>query len=251
VGVKERVDVQGKVVTPLDDARMAALRSIVWLFLLFTLGILLLKIPVVGRQLTLEALTGWALAIGMLALWPRPLIVRVLGIGASLLTAYALTQFEPGDTGTTYALNWVPFQGQVGTLNGISDILETLWPFIALALAVRWITPWRWRHTAWSARLHRLEMAAATDAAAARVIDVSRSFQCRGAPHAGHCPRWRWAWRRSAWSAGQLAAASASTPTTAVAPCCPHRRASPPLHCRDLNKATRVCRIPAHRILPV
>ena len=130
-------------------ARMAALRSIVWPFLLFTLGILLLKIPVVGRQLTLEALTGWALAMGMLTLWPRPLTVRVLGIGASLLTAYALTQFEPGDTATTYAINWVPFQGQVGTLNGISDILETLWPFMALALAVRWITPWRWRHTAW------------------------------------------------------------------------------------------------------
>jgi len=130
-------------------AHMAALRPIARIFLLFTLGILLLKIPVVGRQLTLEALAGWVLAIACLSVWPRAPMARVGGAATALLTAYALAQFAPGETATKYQINWVPFQGQVGTLAGISDIMETLWPFIALALAARWITPWRWRHPVW------------------------------------------------------------------------------------------------------
>jgi VanZ family protein len=130
-------------------ARMAALRPIAWPFLLFTLGVLLLKVPVVGRQLTLEALIGWAAAMGMLAVWPRQPAMRVMTAGAALLSAYALAQFEPGDTATKYLINWIPFKGQVGTLVGMGDILETLWPFLALGLAVRWFTPWRWRRLAW------------------------------------------------------------------------------------------------------
>lgn len=126
-------------------ARMAALRPIAWPFLVFTLGVLLLKVPVVGRQLTLEALVGWSGAMAMLFVWPRHIIARVAGIVMTLLTAYALAQFTPGDGATTHLINWVPLKSQVGTLVGISDILETLWPFMALGLAVRWLTPWRWR----------------------------------------------------------------------------------------------------------
>lgn len=130
-------------------ARMAALRPITWPFLLFTLGVLLLKVPVVGRQLTLEALAGWTIAMGGLFVWPRHTAARVTGACAALLTAYALMQLGPGDTAATHPMNWVPFKSQVGTLAGMSDILETLWPFMALALAVRWLTPWRWRQLAW------------------------------------------------------------------------------------------------------
>ncbi len=131
-------------------ARMAALRSTVWPFLFFTLGVLLLKVPVVGRQLTLEAMAGWAGAMAVLLVWPtKSMPARVLGMGAALVSAYALSQFRPGDTASTYAINWIPFKDQVGTLAGMSDILETLWPFMALALAVRWLTPWRWRRAVW------------------------------------------------------------------------------------------------------
>ena len=130
-------------------ARMAALRPIAWPFLLFTLGVLLLKVPVVGRQLSLEALVGWAMAMGVLFVWPRHTATRVIGTCAALLTAYTLMQFVPGDTPATYSINWVPFKNQVGTLAGMSDILQTLWPFMALALTVRWLTPWRWRQLAW------------------------------------------------------------------------------------------------------
>lgn len=130
--------------------RLAARRPLDWPFALFTLAILLLKIPVVGRQLTLEAMLGWGIAIALLHLLPlRSQSTRVLGIGASLATAYALAQFEPGPTPTTLAINWIPFKGQVGTVAGMGDILETLWPFMALALASRWLTPWRLRRAVW------------------------------------------------------------------------------------------------------
>lgn len=128
-----------------------ARRHTAWLFALFTLAVLLLKVPVVGRQLTLEVLAGWGLATTVLMLYPgRSRVAPLLTLGACVLAAYALTQFEPGEDARSYAINWIPFQGQVGTLAGMSDILETLWPFMALALAVRWLTPWRWRRTAWA-----------------------------------------------------------------------------------------------------
>ncbi len=125
----------------------AARRPVLQLFVLFSLAVLLAKVPIVGRQLTLEALLGWGGAIVALAILWRyaSLSVRLMSAATALCTAYALAQFEAGVFPGTAAINWVPFQGQVGTLSGISDILETLWPFIALALALRWLTPWRWR----------------------------------------------------------------------------------------------------------
>ena len=130
-------------------ARLIALRPIAWPFLVFTLGVLILKVPVVGRQLTLESLAGWLGALFVLFAWPAHINARVAGIVMALLTAYALAQLTPGDSATTHLINWVPLKSQVGTLTGMSDILETLWPFMALALAVRWLTPWRWRRLAW------------------------------------------------------------------------------------------------------
>jgi hypothetical protein len=131
-------------------ARMAAIKPIALPFLLFTLAVLLLKVPVVGRQLTLEALVGWLGAMTVLFVVPlRGAASRTIGVGVALLAAYALAQFKPGDSPTTYLINWIPFKGQVGTLAGMSDILETLWPFMALALGIRWLTPWNWRRTTW------------------------------------------------------------------------------------------------------
>lgn len=125
----------------------AARRPVLGLFLIFSLAVLLAKVPVVGRQLTLEALAGWSGAMLVLIALPRhaPPPLRLAMAGAALLTAYALAQFETGQSSSMHALNWIPFQGQVGTLVGMSDILETLWPFMAVGLGLRWLTPWRWR----------------------------------------------------------------------------------------------------------
>jgi VanZ family protein len=125
----------------------AARRPVVWLFLVFSLAVLLAKVPVVGRQLTLEALVGWSGAMLVLFALPSRTMptVRLLVAGAALLAAYMLEQFKPGLYPGTHPINWIPFQSQVGTLVGMSDILETLWPFMALGLGLRWLTPWRWR----------------------------------------------------------------------------------------------------------
>jgi len=127
-------------------AQLAARRSVAWPFILFALAVLLYKVPVVDRQLTLEALLGWVLAAALLLVFhlrnPGALAMMT---GAALLTAHALAQFSPGAVPTTFALNWIPFKGQVGSLEGMADILETLWPFVAIGLAARWLTPWRWR----------------------------------------------------------------------------------------------------------
>ena len=126
--------------------RCVAQRALVWPFIAFSLAVLIFKVPVVGRQLDLEALVGWLGAVVILAALPaRTPAVRILPAAAALLTAHALAQFEPGKDPATALINWVPFRGQVGTLEGMLDILETLWPFMALGLLARWLTVWRWR----------------------------------------------------------------------------------------------------------
>jgi glycopeptide antibiotics resistance protein len=121
-------------------------RPLLWPFVAFAFAVLLYKVPVVGRQLTLEALTGWLGAALLLAGLPaRTPAVRMLSAAAALLTAHALAQFEPGKDAATSVINWIPFRGQVGTVSGMLDILETLWPFMALGLLARWSTVWRWR----------------------------------------------------------------------------------------------------------
>lgn len=123
-------------------------RTLLWPFVAFALAVLLYKVPVVGRQLTLEALTGWLGAALLLAILPaRMPVVRILSAAAALLTAHALAQFEPGKDAATALINWIPFRGQVGTVGGMLDILETLWPFMALGLLARWLSAWRWRRT--------------------------------------------------------------------------------------------------------
>lgn len=127
----------------------AARRQALGVFLAFSLAVLLAKVPIVGRQLTLEAILGWLGAMSVLFLLPRRTTpaIRLMGASAALLTAYALVQFKPGNFPGTHPINWIPFQGQIGSLVGMSDIMETLWPFMAIGLALRWLTPWRWRRS--------------------------------------------------------------------------------------------------------
>lgn len=123
-----------------------ARRPVVWGFIAASLLVILYKVPVVGRSLSLETLSGWLGGVFFVMLLARR---RFAGLPlfaiTALLSAYALAQFEPGQSGSTYPINWIPFKAQVGSLVGMSDILETLWPFLALGLLVRLMTPWRWR----------------------------------------------------------------------------------------------------------
>ena len=123
-----------------------ARRPIVWGFVVASLLVILYKVPVVGRSLSLETLVGWGGGAFCLVLLSRRKFVSLALLATTaLLGAYALAQFAPGEGNITYPINWIPFKAQVGSLVGMGDILETLWPFMALSLLVRLITPWRWR----------------------------------------------------------------------------------------------------------
>jgi len=113
-------------------------------FLVIATGIsavLLLKVPIVGRSLSLETLAG--LGAGLLVL---PLLAwshrrhRTYAAIFFLFTAQAIRTLEApvAPTFHSHAFNWVPFHGHLtNELAGFASILETIWPFLAISLAVQ------------------------------------------------------------------------------------------------------------------
>jgi VanZ family protein len=105
--------------------------------------VLACKVLVVGRQLSLEALTGALLALLFLASLRRmpPKAAAIIGIAcvAPGFTLYELA--APGAAMVSYSFNWVPFAGQMSSINGLENILEILWPFLAIGYFVRYLAP--------------------------------------------------------------------------------------------------------------
>jgi VanZ family protein len=116
---------------------------------LFALGVgavLLLKIPVVGRQLSPEALAGAAGGVLLLGLLIRlPVTARLWAAGLMVLVGFAVAQLQPSSNpyAPLLAMNWIPFRIQMEGLSGLDDIAETLWPFAALAYLVLLARPRR------------------------------------------------------------------------------------------------------------
>lgn len=105
---------------------------------MFFFAVLLAKVPIISRQLSLEALAG--VLVG-LALSRR---LRDSGPGAAVLFLAALGAFaveelrsEGPSSGAVLAFNWIPFRTHlISELIGASDILSGAWPFLALAYVV-------------------------------------------------------------------------------------------------------------------
>ena len=119
------------------------------LFGLFICAVLLLKIPIISRQLSLEAVTGAGAALLILP-FILHLKVRHLSFiaGALVLLAYVIEQLRRGDDATLHAMNWVPFLGQMGSVVGLADIMAALWPFAVFAYFVLLAQPRRRRTVA-------------------------------------------------------------------------------------------------------
>ena len=119
----------------------------------FIAAVLLLKISMVTRQLSLEACIGAIAAVLFLSVM-RPLYKRNWRLIAVflLLSAYCVDELRPSDDPNAVftAFNWLPFSLQLGApLTGIIDVAETIWPFTALAyisLSMPWQHP---RRTMW------------------------------------------------------------------------------------------------------
>ncbi|HEY7699492.1 MAG TPA: VanZ family protein, partial [Vicinamibacteria bacterium] len=121
----------------LEECLLPSRRSRLLVPLLFV-AVLLAKVPIISRQLSLEALAG---ALVGLALSRR---LRDSTPGGTVpflaaLGAFAIEELRsegPG-SGALPAFNWIPFRTHlISELIGASDILSGAWPFLALAYVV-------------------------------------------------------------------------------------------------------------------
>ena len=106
-------------------------------------AVLLAKVVVVSRVLSAEAICGAALALVACVLM-RCLPARLLPpLGIALIAAgFTLSELAPGSGGWTgLSFNWIPFAGHMRSISAFENILELLWPFMALAWFVRWHAP--------------------------------------------------------------------------------------------------------------
>ena len=116
----------------------------VFLLLAATLGaVLLAKLIVISRVLSLEAVYGSALALAaciVLRLLPASMLPLM---GTALIAAgFTVSELAPGGGGGIgLPFNWIPFAGHMRSITALENILELLWPFMALAWFVRWTAP--------------------------------------------------------------------------------------------------------------
>ena len=102
--------------------------------------VLLLKIIVEGRQLSLEAVAGAFAAWMFLLVTSR--LRQVAWMGIVLIGAgFVISELAPGPDGMLYGFNWIPLVGQMRSLSGLQNILEIFWPFLAIACFARLMTP--------------------------------------------------------------------------------------------------------------
>ena len=107
--------------------------AIQW-FAAFVGCVLLFKVPVISRQLSLEALAGAAIGLAIGAKLVRLRTGAALGWGATaLLVANAIACLRPAPGTGADRINWIPFGGQMESLSGLEDVLGAMWPFLALA----------------------------------------------------------------------------------------------------------------------
>lgn len=114
-------------------------------FTLAVFAVLFLKVPVISRQLSLEALSGSIAALVFILIFLRAKQRPLLFLAAILLVASYLSEtlnFSNLDfTVKTSAFNWVPFKGHMHSIAGLIDIVWDTWIFLGLGYAVRRFNP--------------------------------------------------------------------------------------------------------------
>jgi VanZ family protein len=107
---------------------------------LFFLVVLLAKVPILTRQLGLEALAGAAVGIAVSRRLDDTEGYAVPFLAAA--GAYVVDALRSEATGSFYPLSWIPFRAHLSNeLIGASDILAGAWPFLALAFIVQRSSP--------------------------------------------------------------------------------------------------------------
>ncbi|NTU42495.1 MAG: VanZ family protein [Nitrospirales bacterium] len=120
-------------------------KRILPLFWVYAMGVLLMKIPIMGRSLSLEALMGLsigAVLCGVMVRLPRVMMLGIAGI--ALLAGFIIAGLQPDSVVTELRqFNWIPFRGQISSILGFVDIIEGIWPFVALAFLALSINSFR------------------------------------------------------------------------------------------------------------
>lgn len=103
--------------------------------------VLLMKIPVLSRQLSLEALLGCMGAVAVLIVLHRASNRFILiCAGCFLLTSYVVDALQPSTSSLQmFAFNWIPFKGHMQNIVGLANILASGWVFLGLGYVVRFI----------------------------------------------------------------------------------------------------------------
>lgn len=104
------------------------------LYGLFVLCVLLLQIPIVDRQLTLESIIGMLVGILLfISVRSRQLGKQMFIAGVFSVGVVLMEKLQPDYGHITHPINWIPFRDQMHRLLGFADIISNVWPFAALA----------------------------------------------------------------------------------------------------------------------
>jgi VanZ family protein len=117
-------------------------KRVIMLYFAFLGLVLACKVLVVGRQLSLEAVIGALAAIILIAsvLNVTPRAVAVAGT-VCVTVGFTIYELSPGQALFFYSFNWIPFVGQMSSISGLGNILEIIWPFMAIAYFTRYAMP--------------------------------------------------------------------------------------------------------------
>jgi VanZ family protein len=97
------------------------------------------KVPILTRQLSLEALVGAGIALVLLPLALRfvPLRVGALSLIAGAVSIKGLRPAVGAGSTDLHPINWVPLAIHRLSLLDLVDLISGLWPFVALAYLTR------------------------------------------------------------------------------------------------------------------
>lgn len=105
-------------------------------------AVLLAKVVIIGRVLSLEACAGAAVALAACIFLRRMPLRLMPWTGVLLLVlGFSISELAPGLPWTAARFNWIPFAGQMRSFSGLANILELLWLFMALAWFMRIALP--------------------------------------------------------------------------------------------------------------
>jgi VanZ family protein len=106
------------------------------IFAFFATIVFLLKVPIVGRQLSMEALAGLASGLFLLILARRlPEPVLVVMAASAILSALIIDELRPSSIplSSIHPFNWIPFRRHMTNVMGLVSIMEMVWKFVSLS----------------------------------------------------------------------------------------------------------------------